>query len=61
MVIVMLGAGRKAGVMDRGYRVEVGLFPDMCPVTQTGQGLQGGQSHGLGRGRLAFTKGLQGR
>lgn len=33
MVIVLLGAGTKAGVMDRGYTVEMGVFPRMCPLT----------------------------
>lgn len=33
MVIVMLGAGTMAGVMDRGCREEVGLFPHVCPLT----------------------------
>lgn len=37
MVIVMLGAGTKAGMMDRGCRVEVGLSPHMWPLTLDGQ------------------------
>lgn len=36
MVIVMLGVGTKAGVMEKGCRVEIGLCPPHVPTDMEG-------------------------